>query len=337
MQITPKIIQAMLLFPIISGSLLNNDLLPKWIKKEVKKAKTRDIPMIDQDCKTMGRPYAAYQVNKTLIHRCMYFECYNREYTLKSCPDGLGVSRRIVKKGYSNSYPCTRTVRKCRHTLLEKGVENIRVSGCGPDIIWVIDVSCSITEVNKMKVKNFVSAVTRRIPAFPPFAQFGALTFASSVYDTLFMNTYNNQKNVMNALRHMKTKIPKKECGTATWLALQSARESQLSEKNGNRPDRADIVVVMTDGRTNPPEEWMKTVEQARLLHKVTDKVILIELPNASLHQGSLKQQQERKRLAEREFSEIPTDKTKDRYSLSTFDDLETLIEDLVNLSCFQL
>ncbi|CAH1790586.1 unnamed protein product, partial [Owenia fusiformis] len=104
---------------------------------------------------------------------------------------------------------------------------------CSIDIVFAVDISCSIHPDDKERVRRFLESVVRRIPVRPPFVQVGIILFSKTVYDIAQLNSFIRRGQLLKVIKEMEMKP--KECATATYLALEYAREVTFNKQNGAR------------------------------------------------------------------------------------------------------
>ncbi|CAH1792232.1 unnamed protein product [Owenia fusiformis] len=219
---------------------------------------------------------------------CHYMECVDKKYEQKECADGKQVSlmfkRRYDFKGRgSSSNPCTQPSQLCKRSLADKGILPIDVKICGIELVFNVDISCSITMADKKKVQKFIWRAVRSLPIRSVLTQVGILTFAKSVIPVAHLNSYPRKKNLLKAVDEMQLDVPQSECGTSTWLALKNAREEYFHEDNGLRPDRTKVMIVITDGETWPNDMKEETLREAKLNQAAGIISFVIALPNIKL------------------------------------------------------
>ncbi|CAH1791588.1 unnamed protein product [Owenia fusiformis] len=284
-------------------------------------------PKVSQADKAPNIPYSpecsVYKNKYKLMedkNPCFFRECKGSKFSDPiRCRDGLGVPDEVLNEVFPPKYPCTKPMKECKATLSDKGVTNVNVDVCGIDLIWVVDISCSISNADKLKVKNFILAATKQLPVRPPFTQVGALAFSEKAYHILYMNSYNNKNKVLKALSIMP--LTPDKCATATYEALYETRVTYLSKSRGNRPDKPDIVVVLTDGKTHPPEKAPETILRAKELKATGAQVFVLSLPNIKTLPGT----DEWRAIASSE---------KNIYTLDSFDALKGMIKEITRKAC---
>ncbi|KAI8767682.1 collagen alpha-6(VI) chain [Biomphalaria glabrata] len=129
------------------------------------------------------------------------------------------------------------------------------------DIVLVLDASSSIGLKNWTYLTQTAGNIITR---FPVGVRFAVITFnvrANKIFD---LNTYITSSDVYNAV----IKIPYVHIsGTHTHRALEMVITDQMfSRERGGRDEAYDVVIVITDGRSNFPN---KTYEAASELKKL--------------------------------------------------------------------
>ncbi|CAH1797582.1 unnamed protein product [Owenia fusiformis] len=291
-----------------------------------------DDSNIEGYCSTLYSPNSPHNITEK-IHPCYYYRCYNGNYIRNRCPDGLGLSNAFIKKWSKkgkgrNSNPCYKPSSKCRITLKEKGLIDYETTICGIDIMIVIDVSCSIDEVDQMKVKQFVNRLVKVFPIKPGFTQLGGLVYSKDIEHVTYLNEFVTRRKVLE--RFANYPITMKPCGTSTFAALELARTVYFTEKNGRRPNKKGVILVLTDGYTNPIGRQNDTLYQAAMLDAEMPEVqrTVIGLPNIRQEERG-----NRGKDGVAEWSKIASSPN-DVLNLDTFDALYDIIDDITRKSC---
>ncbi|XP_066291017.1 uncharacterized protein [Branchiostoma lanceolatum] len=164
-----------------------------------------------------------------------YYKCTNRnEYCKEVSGDYI---RRCLSNGHWSG---TNLVCDCVD----------KIGCCRPDIVFVLDYSGSIPDSEFVKVKNFVAALVNRLQVGVLDAQIGVIRYSSSVIHEFHLNTHDNKADVLADVSAMPTAT---SGGTNTGAALTYVANTMLLPGNGNRPDAPDVVIVLTDGYSYPP------------------------------------------------------------------------------------
>ncbi|CAH1792230.1 unnamed protein product [Owenia fusiformis] len=270
---------------------------------------------------------------------CHYYMCSSsRIYERQKCPDGKGVSDlfKIKYENYSQgqSYdPCTKYTTACKRTLAEKGLTEFEVPVCGQDFVFIADISCSISPTDKEKIRRFLISVVKRIPVRPPFSQVAILLYSEVTYHIAYLDSYRRSK-LVKVLENMEL-IPK-TCGTATFSALKEAREVYFQEKNGHRPNKKKIAILITDGRTFPGKRKQETLDEAKKNDEAGIISYVVAVPNQT-QQGKLVGFDEWDAIATgNAVKPGPENRTIDSnvYALESFEELRETISQIVYDTC---
>lgn len=115
------------------------------------------------------------------------------------------------------------------------------------DVCLIVDASKSVRVQNFVRVKTFL---IQFIHQFEPDTHFSVITFAKT--PSVLCKFDSPQCQSPDATHSLISQIPDKlSGGTYTDRALVAAEQIVFAPENGERGDAANIVVVITDGRTN--------------------------------------------------------------------------------------
>ncbi|WAR05198.1 COCA1-like protein, partial [Mya arenaria] len=115
-------------------------------------------------------------------------------------------------------------------------------STCNRDLMFVLDDSHSVTETNFRHALSFLSGLVQRVDIGP------------------------NQ-------------VPYEGGSTHTGETLETVRTRMFTANAGDRPQVPNVVLVITDGRSNTPAV---TIQQADLLHTISHDVISVYVGSAA-------------------------------------------------------
>lgn len=124
-------------------------------------------------------------------------------------------------------------------------------SGCTRrlDLVFVLDLSGSVEKEYHLVV-NFARAVTHGLNIDSDLVRVGVVTYATSVTDQFFMNTYSGLKQgVINALNFYH------EGGRTNTQAAIAAAINQFTLARGDRSAVSNIIILVTDGYSNVNEQ----------------------------------------------------------------------------------
>lgn len=139
---------------------------------------------------------------------------------------------------------------------LERGCK----TNLGPDLIFVVDGSGSVSLRNFVRIKKFMKDVVSGFDISGKRTQIGLIKYSTRVKTEFSLNSYNKKKDVLKAI----DRVSYQGGGTNTHAALNRVGD-ELKKEKGSREGRAKIVVVLTDGRSNHPA--LTAIAAARL-HK---------------------------------------------------------------------
>ena len=127
-----------------------------------------------------------------------------------------------------------------------------------------MDASGSVGSSNFQKQKQFVAqfAQSFNIGHGPNDVQIGALTWSSAVHNQFNMDRYGTKTALVNAING----ITYDSGATATHLALQYIMTNSFKPAAGDRANVPNILIVMTDGKSNSPAQ---TLAEAQKLHQI--------------------------------------------------------------------
>ncbi|CAC5383547.1 unnamed protein product [Mytilus coruscus] len=117
------------------------------------------------------------------------------------------------------------------------------------DLAFVIDSSRSISITDFQKQIQFVNDIVDFLDISSDKTRVAAVSFSNYLFPQFGFNDYTTKKDVLTAINGIKHS---KGAATRTYLALEHTHENIFAPGNGERPDVVDVVVVLTDGVTNP-------------------------------------------------------------------------------------
>ncbi|XP_063396362.1 cartilage matrix protein-like [Mytilus trossulus] len=132
------------------------------------------------------------------------------------------------------------------------------------DIVFVLDTSASIGTRNFAKQINFIHDVVDMLNIGPGSRQsrVAAVSFSSNVVSEFGFNGYQNKADVLNAIHNVKYESGS---STRTYLGLEYVHKTVFAVGNGERPGIVNVVVVLTDGNTNPGHSPITGMEGKQL------------------------------------------------------------------------
>ncbi|XP_073534174.1 collagen alpha-4(VI) chain-like [Phyllobates terribilis] len=118
------------------------------------------------------------------------------------------------------------------------------------DIIFLVDASISIT-VSQFKImQRFMEAVVNDSMVGKDYVRFGAVTYSTTPEEQFSLNAFSTKADVWKAIHDMKR--TKGLTYTATALEYTHGR---FDPAYGGRPNVNDIIILITDGATSPPDK----------------------------------------------------------------------------------
>ncbi|KAK3585503.1 hypothetical protein CHS0354_003355 [Potamilus streckersoni] len=145
---------------------------------------------------------------------------------------------------------------KSQNTVLE--CEEAKV-----DLVIILDASSSVTQPNFDKMKVFAERIAEYSNISSGAVRIGVLTYSSSVKDIFYLKTYSDKSDIIQAIRN----IEYTKGSTNTAGAIQRATDTFFLRGNGDRDDVRNVLVILTDGKSNVNEEnTIKEANNARAL-----------------------------------------------------------------------
>lgn len=92
-------------------------------------------------------------------------------------------------------------------------------------------------------MENFVN----QFNVGPDAAQFSVVTFATTVHNEFYLNTYSTVSGVVSGIHGISYRTG----NTQTDKALSHAHTVSFQPQHGGRPDAEKIVIVLTDGKSS--------------------------------------------------------------------------------------
>ena len=122
----------------------------------------------------------------------------------------------------------------------------------GLDIGIVLDKSLSLGNKNLRRVLAFLQDLIKKFNPAPEADHFGFITFHSQANMVFtFANKKYHDKGAL--LKKIASEPIKLQRWTRTDLALAMARDKLFTTAGGDRPDKANVMIVVTDGRPIGP------------------------------------------------------------------------------------
>ncbi|XP_064632675.1 collagen alpha-5(VI) chain-like [Lineus longissimus] len=143
------------------------------------------------------------------------------------------------------------------------------------DIVFVMDSSGSMKEVNFTRQKEFVANILDDLEIGSDDTQVSAVVFSADdrryTYPVFYLDDYKSKEDVIGAVQNITYS------GYSTYLAraLQVTREEVLIPERGSRKDTPKIVIVITDGVADDREDTPFEVEKLMNEHPLIEIIAI--------------------------------------------------------------
>ena len=141
------------------------------------------------------------------------------------------------------------------------------------DIGFLLDESGSVGRNNFEKEKHFVQNFVNALPIGPNNVQVSVVTYASAIYWQFKLNSFQNKQSLLKSIAY----IPYTAGGTNTGGALAFSAHELFSPHNGDRYGVPDILIVITDGKS---QNQFETANAANQIHHMNIKTFAIGVGN---------------------------------------------------------
>ncbi|XP_067929075.1 hemicentin-1-like [Watersipora subatra] len=128
------------------------------------------------------------------------------------------------------------------------------------DIIIVLDSSTSIARADFQKQLGFVNSLIDNIDIGPDANQVGIISFSNSHK----LNFHLNANREKTELQSRVSAIKQIGGNTFTHKPLEYLRTYMFASQRGDRPDKDNVCVVITDGQSSDPERTAKAAAALR-------------------------------------------------------------------------
>ncbi|XP_046370541.1 collagen alpha-1(XII) chain-like [Haliotis rufescens] len=179
------------------------------------------------------------------------------------------------------------------------------------DIVFVLDGSGSQGQANFGKELDFVSNFTKNFNIGPSTVQISVVQFATSVRNEFSLKDGHSSTTLINSISNIKWLNGE----TYTGDALNYVNRNSFQKVNGGRDHVAKVVIVLTDGGSNHPNE---TAIAAKRLHDNHINVVAIGI-------GSEVNKDELNTIASN---------SKHVFTVPNFDALHTIHNDITDTTC---
>ena len=122
----------------------------------------------------------------------------------------------------------------------------------GLDIGIILDKSLSVKKTNLKKAIDFLKKLVGVFNPSPEADHFGLITFNNKSNLVFDFNQYQTKDALLKKIDAVPIKLVRY---TRTDLALIMARDKLFTEAGGDRPDKPNILLVLTDGKPTHPQK----------------------------------------------------------------------------------
>ena len=141
--------------------------------------------------------------------------------------------------------------------------EYISFSACHliqADIIFLLDDSGSVGHQDFKKEIAFVEQFVQEFEIGPQYTQIGVITYDYNPHNYIHLDQFSDKSSFINGLQ----RIPYKQGATHTAEALKWTLTDGFVHRNGDRDSVRNILIVVTDGRS---QDFTKTATVAKQVH----------------------------------------------------------------------
>ena len=132
--------------------------------------------------------------------------------------------------------------------------------GSKADMVFMIDSSGSVGRANFQKLLDFMNELTKDLEIGQDKIRVGVEKFSSRPYNEFNLNSQNSKASLQAAINNIKFQSG----GTNTGDAITYLDQNMFKQANGDRPGVPNIAVIITDGRSNKPDETKAAAKLAR-------------------------------------------------------------------------
>lgn len=184
------------------------------------------------------------------------------------------------------------------------------------NIVFVMDESDSIRNRDYVKEKNFVSQIIESFDISPRQARVAIVEYSSSASLSVGFNNYGSKTRLMCAVKNLQYSGGWTHTAEAIEVTQYNVLRPALNNPVGDT-ETVQIVIVLTDGKSNGPKSLKQTVEN--LKNDIKDlTVIAIGVGSYDL----------------RELNLIATDPDTHVFTAQNFDELINLVTSLRRKTC---
>ncbi|ESO91667.1 hypothetical protein LOTGIDRAFT_122049, partial [Lottia gigantea] len=125
------------------------------------------------------------------------------------------------------------------------------------DIVFVIDSSGSIIDVDFQKTIEFMVQMVNGLPISSNKIRIGALQFNTFPYVQFYLNAFHDKSDLISAIRAIR----RSSGGTQTDTALLKADQELFNPARGMRDQSSKVLILVTDGASNNRQATIQAAE----------------------------------------------------------------------------
>ena len=144
--------------------------------------------------------------------------------------------------------------------------------GFATDVAFLVDRTESVRISNFKMLKGFLLQLSDAMPIGPEAAHVGYILFAkdAELLNTFADTEYYNRESVHSLITSITDDLGKR---TFIDKALMKANDSLFTQEGGDRPNAPNVLILMTDGKTNddskPFSEIIPSLKVRHVAHAV--------------------------------------------------------------------
>ena len=128
------------------------------------------------------------------------------------------------------------------------------------DLGVILDATNSVGKSNFKMSKEFVLALVNSMKIAPNVSHLALMVY--NIYPTMLVSFNEANKQNPSVIKGILQRTEKLRGKTFTDRAIKMAGEKMFTLEGGERPDKQDVLLVLTDGRTNEDSEPYENVNQ---------------------------------------------------------------------------
>ncbi|CAH1774626.1 unnamed protein product, partial [Owenia fusiformis] len=149
------------------------------------------------------------------------------------------------------------------------------------DIVFAVDTSCSISSLDKDRIRTFMTEIARAFFLSPSIeddgVQMGALTFNKGTQHVAYLSDVEDPGKLIQSIATMN--LTEVGCSTHTYAALERMENLYFTSGRGDRPDAPNQVILLSDGVTKPDGKVQDTYDNADSLRATGAVILVVGLP----------------------------------------------------------